>query len=1086
MKKNPIFFALLVAFCLISCSKINKEENETQEDIFNKPTDQTRLHTWWHWVQGAISKEGITADLEMMKTQGIVQATILNVGLVKEQEFGVKRIVFGTEEWYDMFGWAVEEAKRLGISIGVHNCDGWSSSGGPWITPEQSMKTFTWSKTIMEGGKNRAVQLTKPFFRANFYKDVAVVAFQTKAVPTLFQQANPVFKLNDTLINRAISDGSISGGPVLKYGDKITIEMPKPFTAGKIAIMGQKAFTWANPKTVKSSYFLYSSMDGKNYRKVADMELGGYNEYFQIKIPVTTAKFFKLEFKEFPWGDSWFAYSVPEIELLAADEQPTYSSAIPFFDQKIGMVKASDLSNFGQMASVEHKVNKVIDLTDKMQPDGTLDWDAPAGNWNIIRFGYTTTDVKNSPATKEGEGLECDKMDSNAVAFHFSQFSQKLVDKAGSNAGNTFKFMLIDSWECAFQNWTESLPNEFEKQRGYKLTDFIPALCGEIVEDAATSEAFLYDYRKTIAELIENNYYKKFNKLCHNNKLEMHAEVIYGGNGYPPLDVLRANDYADLPMFEFWGAHNGNTGLIEYTPQTRVNLDFPASAALFYDKKVFGAEAYTGMAHYSETPFEIKPFGDRAYCSGINQFILHSNVHQPQTTTAGITLGPYGSHFNRNNPWFSFIGSWADYHARVQYLLQKGQMQADILYYVGDQLPQNNELNTKKTPVGYQAHIANFDILQNKLKVKDGKLVFGGVKFSLLLLPDNMGMELATLERIAELVNEGAMIYGSKPTKPLSMNGLKKERQKFDDLIIKLWGQNESPANEIACGKGKIFSGETVEKVLSKIGLKPDFETGLKDSLSFLYTHRVLSDQDIYFVFNQTNQSISTDLLFRAQNGKTREFDPKTGAVKMLNSTKTEDGRMKINYTFAERESKFFVFEKGEIENKALETKSEIIEITDLKAKINFHAGYATISPIETLKLKSLSEFELSEHKYFSGTANYEVAFSAPQSYVAQKTAVYIDFGVVGGTASITLNGVNLGTVWSPNSKFEVSGLLKETNTLNMAVGNEFRNRIIGDLIEHGALKNIWTTSPIKDFLNKDKSLKPSGFVGPLKLVKTI
>ncbi|MEP6727723.1 MAG: glycosyl hydrolase, partial [Bacteroidota bacterium] len=595
-------------------------------------------------------------DLESMKAQGIAEATIINVGLIENKTYLVPQVKFGTDAWYQMFKWALKEAKRLGITIGVHNCDGWSSSGGPWITPERSMKMFTWANTNIEGGKTVSMQLERPFGIDHFYKDVAVVAFPSSTVINSFQKIKPAILLNDSTDATVLADGNPVSTVKIDRGNNITFQFSTEFGADKICLLPRKEFTWSSPKDFEMSYVLSSSSNGKDFQQLLEFEVKGLNQMKQIEIPATKSRYYKLVIKDFGYTDSWLALTLAEVELLKKDESPSYDPGIKFHQEKTVMVKAGDKNSFEDIGLAGGAVDqsKVLDISNKMDANGMLHWNAPAGNWKIIRFGYTTTGAMNAPATKEGEGFECDKMDSNVVGFHFSQFPQKLIDKAGAMTGNTFKFLLIDSWECAFQNWTQSFPHEFEARRGYKITPFIPALCGEMVTDAPTTEAFLFDFRTTIANLIENNYYKKFNSLCHKNKLEMHAEIIYGGPGYPPLDVLKTNQYADMPMFEFWTGHNSKTTTVEYNASKNAAPEFLASATLFNNKKILGSEAYTGSAHYSESPAELKPYGDRAYCSGINQMILHSYVHQPTDSVAGMTLGGFASHFNRNNSWFNF------------------------------------------------------------------------------------------------------------------------------------------------------------------------------------------------------------------------------------------------------------------------------------------------------------------------------------------------------------------------------------------------------------------------------------------------
>ncbi len=1096
MKKNQLPKILLWTslLCILaftwSCEKTSKESFVSNEEFLH-PKNETKVHTWWHWMQGNLSKEGITKDLEAMKAQGIVQATILNVGhLVKDRYYGVPKVKFASDEWYNMFSWALQEAKRLDIKIGAHNCDGWSSSGGPWITPEQSMKMFTWSKITVAGNRNISQKIDRPFAKKDFYRDVAVVAYPAESLENSFASANPQITLDDTTNAQILSDGSPVSALIVSNGSTIVLKFMNPFKAEKLSILPRKEFSWGDLSAHRSNYALSVSDNGKTYKKIKEFEIKGLNITNEILFTPVSAKYFKLEIKSDGNNESWLAFKIAEIELLKKDEKPKYQSSIPFSQDKVGALKANDKKNFefsGTDQSLAIAENTIIDITDKMKEDGTLNWDAPAGNWNIIRFGYTTTDAHNGPATKEGEGLECDKMDTGAIAYHFSQFPQKLIDKAGDMAGNTFKFLLIDSWECGYQNWTKAMPEEFEKRRGYKITNFIPALCGERVNDASTSEAFLYDFRKTVSELIEENYFKKFGELCHKNKMEMHAEVIYGGSGYPPLDVLRSNEYAEMPMFEFWAGHGKET-FPEYTAQKTVTLDFTASAALFYDKKVFGSEAYTAMAHYSEGPWDLKPFGDRAFCTGINQMILHSYVNQPVDSAPGMTLGPFGSHFNRNNAWFNFAGSWIDYQSRIQSVLRKGQMQADVLYYVGDQLPQFLEPNKGNTvPVGYQIHVCNYDILKNKLTVKDGKLIFGNVKFSLLTLPENMGMELATLQRIEELVKNGVVVYGQKPTHTLSMKGLKENPGLFSEITNKLWGKIDgSGVTENTYGKGKVFWGSSMETILKKIGVAPDVETDQKDTATFLFTHRVMEDKDIYFVFNQHDQENKRNLFFRSDKSSAMMYNPQTGSVTGIAISKDPNGRIVMPFTFGPKESMIFVFSKEEAKVKPeAENKLKMLEISDIKGTISFNTrGYGENWVVNISALKSFTEFDQKEIKYFSGFATYDLSFSAPKDFVSSTDKVFIDMGVIGSAGSVSLNGESLGTVWIPGTQIEITGKLKEQNTLKVTVGNVYRNRIVGDYIEFGKLKNVFTSAPVGNFLNKTKSLKPSGLIGPLKLIK--
>jgi hypothetical protein len=371
--------------------------------------------------------------------------------------------------------------------------------------------------------------------------------------------------------------------------------------------------------------------------------------------------------------------------------------------------------------------------------------------------------------------------------------------------------------------------------------------------------------------------------------------------------------------------------------------------------------------------------------------------------------------------------------------------------------------------------------------MKNGKLTFGNVAFSLLTLPENMGMEIETLERLEALVKAGLVVYGSKPTKQLSMYGIKNNAVRFNQLIDNIWGKVDGVnLKEHNYGKGKIYWGETMKTVLDKTKLQPDFETLSTDTATFLYTHRALKNKDIYFVFNQQDKENIRDLYFRSVNNSVKEYNPMDGSITPIAFTNTLDGRTKIPFTFGARESRIFVFEKGD--GKAVIPSAGSKEntlITDFKGTLGFDTrSNKKIEPINITSLQSLTEFENTDIKYFSGFAHYNINFKAPVGYLNNDGKVLLDLGKVGATASVVLNGKLLGTVWYNNTQFDVSALLKEENNLQVTVGNEYRNRIIGDYVEFGKLQNSWTTSPVQEYLDKDKKLKPAGLIGPIQLIR--
>ena len=1129
---------LTILLILVVTLSLNAQNTLNSTD-FHNPPQSAKVHTWWHWMAGNITKEGITKDLESMKRQGVVEATIINIGQNFTKEVDLPRVKFNSPEWIEMFRWALKEANRLGITIGIQTIDGYCTTGGPWITPELSMKQYVWTKTTIEGGKEVITKLNQPVTMENFYSDVAVVAFQLEEKLNSFQHAKPVIVASKVPSGSILYDGNPKTEINLKKGDVIDVKLGTDFTASKLVLFPHLPFCWDDMAKITVLLRLSASNDGTVFTKIADLEFIGVNKSISAPFTLTKAKYFRIEFvkSNFLYFNT---YPIAELELLKDEELPVFTPSVSSFFEKTASVfdvneNVLDLNNKSGINPIAE--NSIIDISKNLSSDGTLKWNAPKGRWQVIRFGYTSTGVKNDPATPEGLGLELDKMDTAALNVHIDSYAKKLIQASGKYKGNTLKFILMDSWEAQFQTWTKAFPQEFNKLRGYNITPWIPVLCGETVGSTQLSEAFLHDFRKTISDLIDNNYYKHFRDLCHRNGMDFHGEVIYSNWGaYPPLDPLKSNQYVDIPMTEFWAAKNANN-LGDYKPANRPSPGFPMYSALAYDKQIIGSEAYTNFAHYSEAPFDLKPFGDAAYCSGVNQLILHSFVHQPFDKKPGMTLGKFGAHFNRNNPTWEFNQDWLTYQARVQYVLQKGEPVVDVIFYAGDQLPQffsKSYLND--LPFGIQASACNIDMLKNKAKVINGKISFGGRQhFPLLLLPNSTKMEFATLKQIAKLINDGAVVYGPKPLEMLSVKEIKNDEVEFRKLVDTLWGNTR----EINYGKGKMISGKLISEVLTQLKVLPDLTTNTSNPKEIMYIHRKLENTDVYYVFNQQNKTLNREIIFRV-TGKTPEiWNPEDGLVSNPAIYSVGKNQTRLPVSFKPYESKIFVFRNippnnfihqvslagkeifpqhqlidttfaipqavfkqgqyqfttlssGEYdfttnENKIIKTnltQPEIIDPEKLKIRIEFFPiSDEAINPVEITTLKSLTEFEDPAIKYFAGKARYSINFSVPGNFFSSNDSIVLDLGNLSATSEVILNGKFLAYVWQPNTSLVVTELLKSENNLEITVANVCRNRFIGDLIQYGSVKSLWTTSPIETILNKDMPLKPSGLIGPLKLM---
>jgi hypothetical protein len=1135
--------ASIAAAAAPAASSVGTAADPLSPEAFRNPPRDAGVHVWWHWMDGAITREGITKDLEVMKAQGVVQATILNIGLFNDASLGVPRVPFASPEWFAMYRWAVTEAARLGLTLGVHNCDGWSSSGGPWITPEQSMKQITWSKTLVTGGTPVDLALTQPPTIAGFYRDVAVLAFRTPQSPSAFHSARIDLQFNGTTQSPApLFDGSPVTGLTIKRGDVLALSSDAPLSFSRVAVHLRRPFMWGDPATFATTFAVETSADGHTYRRHAEITARGLNRDQILGVPATSARFVRLTVTSLSETDAWIPVELAELELLRAGETAFYAPAIPNLGAKTGAVKSAedavfDLAKDGPAIAP----GDVAVLTDKIGPDGRLHWDAPAGTWAVLRFGYTSTGATNGPATREGHGLECDKMDAAALEHHYQAFAEKLIDAAGTDAGKTLKFILVDSWEAGFQNWTAAMPAEFERRRGYSLIPWLPVLAGEVVGSAATSEAVLHDFRQTIADLIRENYYDRFAALLHARGIELHAEVIYGGAGYPPIDVLQATRNVDLPMLEFWTSTDKDS-LIQYDPVEAPPLDLPQCAAVGYGKTLVGSEAYTGFAHYSESPADLKPFGDRGYVAGINRMILHSSVHQPTDEEPGLTLGKWASHFNRNNLYWPHAASWLQYQARIQSLLGRGTPNFDVLYFLGDELPQSYTRHASTAlPAGYTMTAVNADILTHRVDVVNGTLQLNGQgRAALLSLPPQPAMSFATLQRIAALVREGAHVYGPKPLRTLSVADANNAAA-FRALADEVWGGVDGQAVFThAHGRGAVHWGRPLGTVLGELGVPPQFGTTPATPKEFLFTHRTVGGAEVFFVVNQTTQPLQRECLFRVGASTPELRDPETGMTTRLAAFRREGDRVRLPLRFEPRQAWLVVFRPGEparfvtsvtrngtpvfpakdpaaagapllrfdgaslgvepavagayrfewntgaaADLRELEAPSSLT-VAALKGSTELHGpGLArTSSPIAVTQLRSLTESASPDVRYFSGEAVYRLQFTVPDLPAGGADRLLLDIGGFESIAELTLNGQPLGQLWKPGLALDVTGQLRRDNELVVTVVNVWRNRLIGDLAQFGTIKHLHTSSPITDYLSAKSPLKRSGLFGPITVTR--
>ena len=866
---------------------------DSLEAGFQSPPDSARPQTWWHWMNGNVTKEGITADLEAMKQIGLGGAEIFNA------DCGIPPgpVKFNSPEWHEMFKHAVQEASRLGLQIEAHNCAGWSSSGGPWNMPSNGMMRVVTSEIYVTGPTNFDGTLPEPPEKLDYYRDIAVLAFRTPdgEDPGTGRPKVTCSRLGVRI--SALADGGNSTTvtlprPTTNQAEFIQFEFPKPFVARMIQIVPGGGISGASGTIQVSS-------DGENYR-----DCGPFTMTHRPTRPVifslvdnqASARFYRLVFND-----------------VAPDAKGIALRGVTFSRQlKIGDFETKDGDTGGFVHAMSSDSTpagsgglsrkETVELTAKLDPDGRLKWEVPAGDWTILRVGFTPSGRENHPAPVEGLGLECDKFNKAALDAHWAGFMGKLVDDAGPLTGKTFVGGVIDSYEVGGQNWSAGFRGEFKRRRGYDPVPYLAAFTGRVVDSPQVTERFLWDVRRTIADLFADNYYGHFTELCNHNGLISSIEPYTG-----PYESLQCGRPDDIVMGEFWSGTQGDP-----------SVKLAASVAHIYGKTVVGAESFTagpGADHgrWLDTPYSLKALGDLEYCTGLNRYIFHRYAMQPWTNRwPGMTMGQWGIHMDRTETWWTQGKAWIDYISRCQFLLQQGRYVADAAYFVGESAPSEMPSCQPELPPGYQYDAINADVLLHHAAVKGGRLnLESGASYAVLILPpENPNLTPGLLERIRGFVHDGLTVVGGRPQYSPSLEDFPRCDARVKSVAEKMWGDCDGvKITTHSYGKGRIVCGESMTNVLADLSLAPDFGfKGSNGNPNLVYCHRQLPGADIYFVSNQCHQFDSVECDFRCSDKVPELWNPQTGVMQLAPVWREENGRTIVPLQFDPAGSVFVVF----------------------------------------------------------------------------------------------------------------------------------------------------------------------------------
>ena len=675
--------------------------------------------------------------------------------------------------------------------------------------------------------------------------------------------------------------------------------------------------------------------------------------------------------------------------------------------------------------------NDIQIITEKMDDNGVLNWDAPQGNWTVLRIGFTTTTKTTKPSTKGGFGLEIDKMSRAAADIHWDEVIEKIIRDA--NGQETLTTILIDSYEVGHQNWTDDFPQLFQSLNKYDIIPNLVCMTGRIVESTAYTERMLWDVRNTVAEYTHQNYFQYFKEKCHQQGFQLACEPYGTGT----FDALKVAKMVDLKMTEFW---------IRETPWFRRNLwewtsQVVSSAAHLTGDHIVGAEAFTRMqGDWIAHPYNMKINGDREFTKGVNRYVFHSSAHQPwnDEVKPGFTMGQFGTQFHRNNTWFFKSKEWLSYITRCQYLLQKGNYVSDLLVLYGDDrgikclIGQSEPIDMDYIP-GYRFDLAETGTLESlsvdmngEIRVThEGRLLEN--RYKLLLMKQADLLKVESVELLGKLADQGAKIFAPRPLRTPGLTDYQNSDDRLKRLIEKYWDS------------GLISTPDKYDQALA--GITPDCE--MPDSAE--YCHHIIDGSSFYFVSNQTYTPREMNCTFRVSGKQPEIWHPESGKIYPApNWSTTADGRTQVALDMSEAESVFVVFRK----NTSKKGKSTLIpsynEITQINSpwEVSFDKHYVPQGQITLDKLIPLNEHADFDVQHFSGTASYHTTFKVEELH----KAMFLDLGDVQVIAEIRLNGEEFTTLWKPPFRVDISDAVHPgENELEVKVTNLWVNRLIGD-----------------------------------------
>lgn len=1039
------------------------------------PPSSVQTGTYWYWIEGNISKEGVEKDLEAMKAAGINRAFVANIGGAGTGDPNSQyKVEFMSDEWWNITRAALKKATELGIDIGMFNSPGWSQSGGPWIKAGQTMRYLNSSRTVVKGSGLVTVRLPQP---ADEFQDVKVVAFPNPTpAGTVLTTANASITAVPSMGDlTALTDGDNSTDVRFATNGEYIIEInPQDwFTARSIVVRPAPASINTDVELqAMDADGRYQTVSRFNINRTRDWKKVGFDPYADVAMSFDPVKSdsYRVVFRSVGAGAGIAELalsSVPRVERYKEKSlAKLFQSEVPAWDEYLWreQPQADD-------RSMAVQPGQVIDLSDKMTADGTLTWDVPEGEWTVLRTGMTPTGVVNEPACPDATGYEVDKLSRKHAEEHFDAYIGEILRRIPADERKSFKLLVQDSYEVGGQNFTDDMIPVFKERYGYDPVPYLPVLSGVVVGSQHDSDAFLWDLRRLVADKISYDYVGGSREVAHKHGLTTWLEN-YGHWGFPG-EFLQYGGQADEVGGEFWAD----------PPLGDIENRLATSCAHIYGKKLTSSETSTSAGpSFVRTPSSLKQRMDRFFTYGVNNTVLHLYISQPSEDRLPGSNAWFGTEFNRNNTWFKHMDLYTQYIKRCNYMMRQGWYQADVAYFIGEDAPRMVGIMEPWIPAGYQFEHMNAEVIMRDMTVKDGMLTLPhGVQFKVLVLPRRLKtMRPELLEKIERLILDGAIVMGPAPERSPSLQNQPEADRRVKEMAARIWGDVDGVnVKQRRYGKGMICDGLDFETLFAQLGYVPDCK--VPDGMNVYQGHQKDGDTDIYILSNQDNRALTMDVAFRVMGKQPELWDPVTGVIRKLPAFRQEEKTTVVPMKLDKNECVFVVFrEKGEPSATTLEANYPAPLRTQEATgewDVTFESAFKTPSPVRMATLDNLSDNANDSIRYFSGTATYTTTVNLDRA--GRGEHMFMAFDNVGTMAKVYINGKYAGGVWTAPYRLDVTDFVKDgRNDVKVEVVNTWVNRIVGDM---NLPESERETYLFVNHLNAKTPLPPSGIIGKVK-----